>query len=84
MYTRDGHFIITGRGDLVTRDGHPVIGHDGPIIFPDVKLIEVGENGAITAILPAGEQVQLGRLRLVNPPTDEMVKGEDGFFSLQK
>ena len=80
VYTRNGNFRVTHMGDLVTADGYPVMGHDGPINIPEIVRLEFAENGEITGILDGGEIVQLGRLRLVNPPPNQIEKGEDGFF----
>src|ERR1700683_5621859 len=31
VYTRDGEFQVTSKGQLVTKDGYPVLGTSGPI-----------------------------------------------------
>lgn len=40
-YTRDGNFMIDGRGYLMTKDGGYVLGQNGPVVIPT-------ENGAAT------------------------------------
>ncbi|MDT3668920.1 MAG: flagellar basal-body rod protein FlgF [Aromatoleum sp.] len=85
-YTRDGSFELSANGVLQTRNGLPVLGDGGPITIPPDNEILVGKDGTISAMLAGGEQNvvnNLGRLKLVNPPEEMLVRGEDGLFRLR-
>lgn len=76
--TREGAFEVDAEGVLVTRRGMPVMGDGGPITIPQNSQVLIGTDGTITARTGNEPPVQVGRLRLVNPPSDQLVKGEDG------
>ena len=84
-YTRRGDLQIANGGLLQTGDGHLVLGNAGPVAIPPAKQITVGQDGTIT-IIPVGQSdnapVVLDRLRLVNPPSTALRKGDDGLFRL--
>lgn len=85
-YSRRGDFRINSVGLLENGAGQLVIGDGGPIAIPQSQKIEIGTDGTITS-RPTGQDERtlatVGRLSLVNPPLDQMVKGEDGLFRLQ-
>ena len=85
-YTRRGDFRINSFGLLENGAGQLVLGDGGPIAIPQAQKIEIGTDGTITT-RPIGQDertlAQVGRLRLVNPPLDQLVKGEDGLFRLK-
>jgi flagellar basal-body rod protein FlgF len=85
-YTRNGSFEINVNGVLQTRNGLPVQGDGGPIsIPPDVK-VSVGVDGTISVVPESGAQNivnVVGRVKLVNPPEADLVRGEDGLFRLK-
>lgn len=82
-YTRAGDLVVSAEGELRNGAGHPVIGNGGPIDVPAYRQILIGNDGTIS-VIPAGggenQLVQVGQLKLVNPPEGEIVKGEDGLF----
>lgn len=84
-YTRGGEFAVNADNLLVTRQGgFPVLSADGGIIeIPDRGTVTITTDGQLSA-LGAGDQpntVQaIGQLRLVNPPADQMLRGDDGLF----
>ena len=85
-YTRDGSFELSPNGVLQTRNGLPVLGDGGPITIPPDHEVQIGKDGTISAMLAGGEQNvvnNLGRLKLVNPPEEALVRGEDGLFRLR-
>lgn len=83
-YTRDGALDVSPNGILQTRDGRPVIGMGGPIAIPPDNEIVIGRDGTISAIDPAGGVVnEVDRLKLVNPPEQDLVRGDDGLFRLR-
>ena len=86
-YTRAGEFAVNPQGVLVTQQGQPVLSADGmPIEIPDRGSVTFASDGSITA-LGAGDNPNdiqvLGQLKLANPPTDELTRGDDGLFRLQ-
>lgn len=86
-FTRAGNFQIGVDGLLQTVQGLPVLSEDNqPIAVPDNAQLTFGADGSITA-LGAGDEPNglalLGRLKLVNPATQSLVRGDDGMFRLQ-
>ncbi len=85
-YTRDGSLELSANGVLQTRNGLPVLGDGGPITIPPDNEILIGKDGTISAMQAGGEQNvvnNLGRLKLVNPPEEALVRGDDGLFRLR-
>ena len=85
-YSRAGDFHITANGQLVTGTGLPVIGNGGPIAIPPAEGVSIGVDGTIT-IKPVGQGAEalvvVDRIKLVNPPTQDLEKGEDGLVRLK-
>jgi flagellar basal-body rod protein FlgF len=81
-YTRNGGFDIGGDGVLRTRSGLAVLGDGGPITVPANAKIEIGRDGTISAFVDGNTKTgnTLGRLKLVNPPSESLSKGLDGLF----
>ncbi len=82
-YTRRGDFDVNPNGILVNGAGDPVLGEGGPIAVPPNSKVEVGTDGTISILPPGGQAggvVAIDRLQLVNPPMNELEKGEDGLF----
>lgn len=82
-YTRNGSFQITPEGVLQTRTGLNVAGDGGPITIPPNTEVTIGTDGTISTV-PSGAipspVVPVGRIKLVNPPEAQMVRGTDGLF----
>jgi flagellar basal-body rod protein FlgF len=82
-YTRAGDLHITADGMLVTATGLPVLGDGGPISVPPSDNVVIGADGTIT-VVPQGVGARgagaVGRLKLVNPPEAQLVKGIDGLI----
>lgn len=85
-YTRNGSFQLTSNGVLQTRTGLNVIGESGPITIPPDTEVTFAKDGTISTV-PSGPQatsvVVIGRLKLVNPPQDQLERGADGLFRLK-
>jgi flagellar basal-body rod protein FlgF len=85
-YTRNGSFQISPNGVLQTRNGLNVTGDGGPIAIPPDNDITVANDGTVSAI-PTGQTLTsvtaLGRIKMVNPPEADLVKGQDGLFRLK-
>jgi flagellar basal-body rod protein FlgF len=84
-YTRNGDLHLTSSGLLVTSTGQAVLGDNGPITLPPSSSIKVGEDGTLT-VLPFGAPAQslatVGRIKLVNPAADTLVRAGGGLFRL--
>ena len=84
-YTRAGDLQVDSLGLLRTGAGHPVIGSGSPIAIPPFEKIEIGTDGTIS-ILPVGQGATalqvVDRIKLVNPPEGDMVKGSDSLMHL--
>lgn len=78
-YTRAGALDVNAEGLLVLRNGLQVLGDGGPINVPPDSTLQIGGDGTLTAKLPTGNPVNVGRLKLVTPEA-KMTRGEDGLF----
>ncbi len=85
-YTRNGSLQMDENGLLLTRDGLTVQGDSGPISIPPGSNLAVAKDGTIS-LLPEGSQpiglTTVGRLKLVNPPATDLVRGDDGLFRMK-
>ena len=85
-YTRNGSFQMTGNGVLLTSNGLNVVGDGGPITIPPGTEVTFARDGTISTV-PNGSQtasvIVVGRLKLVNPPVEQLERGEDGLFRLR-
>lgn len=82
-YTRNGSFHVTPEGILQTRTGLNVAGDTGLITIPPNTEVTVAKDGTISTVptgLPPNQVVVVGRIKLVNPPEAQMVRGDDGLF----
>jgi flagellar basal-body rod protein FlgF len=85
-YTRNGNFELNVNGVLQTRNGLPVQGDGGPISIPPEVKVSVGVDGTISVVPESGAQNivnVVGRVKLVNPPEADLVRGDDGLFRLR-
>lgn len=85
-YTRVGNLQVGADGQLMTMDSRPVLGESGPMVVPPGSSLVVADDGVVTALGagdPAVGAAEVGRLKLVNPAVDELVRGEDGLFRMQ-
>ncbi|WP_404359995.1 flagellar basal-body rod protein FlgF [Methylotuvimicrobium sp. KM1] len=86
-YTRAGDLRLTPEGLLQTGAGLPVIGNDGPIAVPPASKVSIMPDGTIN-IIPLGEtnaanQVIVERIKMVNPPLDDLEKQNDGLIYIK-
>jgi len=84
-YTRAGDLRISPGGLLETGAGHLVIGNGGPVAIPPATSITIGTDGTIS-IQPLGQGPEtlaiLDRIKLVDPDSAVLAKGEDGLMRL--
>ncbi len=82
-YTRAGNMRVNINGQLVTGADHPVLGETGPIVIPEYEKLEIGLDGTIS-VRPIGQQAstlaEVGRIKMVSPAQDDLVKGSDGLL----
>ncbi len=85
-YTRRGDLQVDANGILTNGAGLPVIGNGGPIALPPEGKLDIGSDGTIT-ILPIGSSPEalavIERIKLVNPASEDLVKGDDGLMRLK-
>jgi flagellar basal-body rod protein FlgF len=82
-YTRAGDLRIDPTGILKNGAGHAVLGDAGPISVPPHASVVIARDGSVS-IVPLGQGAEttalVGRIKLVNPPAETLVRGEDGLF----
>ncbi len=84
-YTRNGGFEISENGVMQTRSGIPVQGDGGPITIPPDSRVTIERDGTISVTAATGAQntvTTVGRIKLVNPPEADLIRGPDGLFRL--
>ncbi len=85
-YTRNGGLQISAEGLLQTRAGRSVLSDGGPISVPPGHSINIERDGTVAAI-PEGGAIKavlsLGRIKLVNPPEADLIRGDDGLFRMK-
>jgi len=86
-YTRVGNLQVGADGQLLTMGGLPVLGDSGPMAVPPGAETQVAADGTITARGPGDPLTgvgDVGRLKLVNPATSDLVRGDDGLFRMRQ
>jgi flagellar basal-body rod protein FlgF len=82
-YTRAGDLRVDPSGMLMNGAGHVVLGDGGPLSVPPNTSLMIGADGTVS-IVPIGQGPEttalVGRIKLVNPPAETLVRGEDGLF----
>jgi flagellar basal-body rod protein FlgF len=85
-YTRAGDLQVTAEGAVTTSTGLAVMTENGPLIVPPSSSVTIGSDGTVSVVpqgLSAAAQSQVDRIKLVNPPTKDLKKGEDGMLRLK-
>ena len=85
-YTRNGALQMNQNGLLTSAAGFTIAGDGGPISVPPEVSVMIGGDGTISSIATStkpGAATVLGRLKLVNPPEADLVRGDDGLFRLK-
>jgi flagellar basal-body rod protein FlgF len=85
-YTRAGDLRIDSSGQLRTGTGLAVLGDGGPVAVPPHYSIAIGGDGTVS-IVPLGQgpetRAEVGRIKLVNPATDDLEKSADGLLRMK-
>lgn len=82
-YTRSGDLKINENGVLQTQSGHNVLGDTGPITVEPQSTVTIASDGTVSTVSLNGTPNNtniVGRLKLVNPPPNTLVRGDDGLF----
>jgi len=81
-YTRNGSLQVDANGALTTSNGQPVMGDGGPIAVPENSEVTIGKDGSVTVVSNGqyNAMTTIGRIKLVNPPEADVVRGDDGLF----
>ncbi|AXA94365.1 flagellar basal-body rod protein FlgF [Massilia sp. YMA4] len=83
-YTRNGSLKISENGLLQTSGGLTLQGENGPIAVPPNMNVSISADGTVSGIDTSqgqpGPANVLGRIKLVNPPTTGLLRGDDGLF----
>jgi flagellar basal-body rod protein FlgF len=85
-YTRAGSLQVSENGVLQTQSGATVLGDGGPISIPPDVSVSIGKDGTVGTIangFKPGAATVLGRIKLVNPPEENLTRGGDGLFRLK-
>ena len=85
-YTRAGDLRVTPTGAVTTASGLAVLSESGPLVIPPSTQVSIGSDGTVS-VLPQGSQplavTQVDRIKLVNPSTKDLQKGDDGLLRLK-
>ena len=85
-YTRAGDLHIDTANQLRTATGLAVLGDSGPLAVPPNSSLVIAADGSIS-IVPAGQQPNttstVGRIKVVNPASADLVRGPDGLFRMR-
>jgi len=82
-YTRDGALEVGADGTLQNRRGQLVLGDGGPLSVPPGADVSIGGDGTVSARIGSQAPFQVGRLKLVNPPLEDLRKDADGLVRLR-
>ena len=85
-YTLAGNLQTNANGLLQTAGGLNVVGDGGPLAVPPDNRVTIAPDGTVSTVplfgVPNNVGV-VGRIKLVNPPENELVRGADGLFRLK-
>jgi flagellar basal-body rod protein FlgF len=85
-YTRAGDLRVSAEGAVTTASGLPVLTESGPLVIPPATNVTIGNDGTVS-VLPLGLApiaiAQTDRIKLVNPPQQNLQKGDDGLLRLK-
>jgi len=85
-YTRAGDLRVSAEGAVTTATGLPVLTEQGPLNVPPATTITLGSDGTVSVVplgLSPSAISQTDVVKLVNPPAQNLQKGDDGLFRLK-
>jgi flagellar basal-body rod protein FlgF len=84
-YTRNGNLQLNEDGLLQTSSGQSVASDGGTLSVPPGTNLSIAKDGTVS-IVPNGSKPSaitvVGKIKLVNPPENRLVRGDDGLFRL--
>ena len=85
-YTRAGDLRVNPNGEVTTASGLAVLSESGPLVIPPSTQVSIGGDGTVS-VVPQGSApfavTQVDRIKLVNPSTKDLQKGDDGLLRLK-
>ena len=85
-YTRAGDLRVSPAGAVTTASGLAVLSESGPMNIPPSTQVSIGGDGTVS-VVPQGSQpfavTQVDKIKLVNPKTQDLIKGEDGLLRMK-
>jgi flagellar basal-body rod protein FlgF len=85
-YTRAGDLRLSPTGAVTTASGLAVLTESGPLVIPPSTQVTIGGDGTVS-VVPQGSApfavTQVDRIKLVNPDTADLQKGDDGLLRLK-
>lgn len=82
-YTRAGDLRVSPTGAVTTASGLAVLSESGPLVIPPSTQTAIGSDGTVS-VVPQGSApfavTQVDRIKLVNPKTSDLQKGDDGLL----
>ncbi len=85
-YTRAGDLRVTTTGAVTTAGGLPVLTESGQLNIPPSTQVTIGGDGTVSVVplgLAPAASSPIDRIKLVNPPTKDLQKGDDGLLRLK-
>jgi flagellar basal-body rod protein FlgF len=85
-YTRAGDLRISATGAVTTASGLPVLTEQGPLNIPPATQVTIGNDGTVSVVplgLAPSASTQTDIIKLVNPPEQNLQKGDDGLLRLK-
>lgn len=85
-YTRAGDLRVSPTGAVTTAAGLAVLSESGPLVIPPSTQVAIGSDGTVS-VVPQGSApfavTQVDRIKLVNPKTSDLQKGDDGLLRMK-
>ncbi len=85
-YTRSGSLKVNENGVLQSQSGINIVGDGGPITIPPDVNVTIAKDGTVSSVAAGskpGQSTVIGRIKLVNPPEDTLVRGDDALFRVK-
>jgi flagellar basal-body rod protein FlgF len=85
-YTRSGDLRVSPLGAVTTASGLPVLTEQGPLNIPPATTVTIGSDGTVSVVplgLAPSASSQTDTIKLVNPPQQNLQKGDDGLLRLK-
>jgi flagellar basal-body rod protein FlgF len=85
-YTRAGDLRVSAEGAVTTAGGLPVLTESGPLVVPPATNVTVGNDGTVSVVPLGLSPIAISptdRIKLVNPPQNNLQKGDDGLLRLK-